>query len=350
MLKKRSFLICGIAALLSFNQVFAQAAHEPYGPDTGWHPEGHNLFEIGSADGKYRLGFRGLLQQNNQFTIKPNSTDKKWQPDFDMNLNNAGFGIYGSLHPRLTYLFQLAVIDNKDVQVPNFYANLLGFRDWLQVRIGKFSTPFTRYQLMSPAQTQFYNHHEAQTTFKVGDDVGFMVHNGFDRTYEWALALVNSGIVGRFGYNHGDINGYELVDFTGGGLRFGVAGNGALVHKKFSFKNFKVGADAIVKYEGFSSNGAFYYDYKLPDVPKGDGTHTWGFGIDAGYLLKKHYEPTIRFSLNKSPSANLGSEILGGFNYYLYGHHLKAQGYAGVKLTDQTIQQWLAGVQLQLAI
>lgn len=331
MQKIRAYLVCATVALMAFGQAVAQSPTK---------------FELASADGKYKLGFKGLLQENNRIDYTNGSKDT----DFSMELNRARISLYGhALDPRLSFYVQTAWEKN-NVDLSDYYLNL-NFNDrYFNLRIGKFTTPFSREQLIGNTHTRFYNASAAADMYKLPavHDVGLMIHNGHHNDFEYALALVSQGIVARIGFNQNGIDGYDYVDWNGGDLRFGIAASGYLHtdYKSTKINDARASADFIAKVGHFAVNGAFYYQY---DKPIDEVAHNLGASVELGYLIKKVAEPALRYSWIKLAKINQ-HEILGGVNYYVYGHNFKVQTYAGPRLEDKDITSWVGGVQVQLAI
>jgi len=368
MQRKTAFILCAMATFLAFDQAMAQSSHDAItGPDPDLSVEAFRAskFEILSPGGRFRLGIRGHLQENNEF-IYIKSGEKK---NLNIELNRARLSIYGDiLHPSLTYLFQLGYEqpqrlsldqDSNNYKAPgsdylrDYYLNWAGNERYAQLRIGKFRTPFSRQQLMSTTQMQFYDQSEANNSFQItesGRDVGIMAHNGFYHPLEWAFAVVSHGLVGRLGYNHNNIDGYDFVDWKGTGLRYAGAVNGFL-HLDYltaSVDDIRLGVDGVVKIRRFSTNGAFYYQNKT--LANKNHENRFGAGADVGYLIHRYLEPVARYSWTKmGPTSPNAHEILLGLNYYIYGHHLKIQSYGGVNVTDKDWNKWLLGVQIQFA-
>lgn len=375
--RKLAFLVCAIAGLMSVNQAFAQSSHDAAtGVDADMPDTSSGIFEVGSPDGKFKLGFRGHLQENNKISYLPANDGKV---AVRLYLNRARFSVYGNaFDPSLTYLFQTG-FEKKDSAEQNgppelntknnswpvpgtdflydYYVNAACHKEYLQLRIGKFRTPFSRQQLMSTSQMQFYDPNAASDYFQITDsgrDVGIMAHNGFHNPFEWALAAVSNGLVARIGFNHNGIDGYEMADFTGGALRFAIAVNGFMHTDYTSAKldDLRGGVDFIAKVNGFSTNGAFYYQRETKE--KMAAENRMGGGLDLGYLINGKIEPVLRGSWMKRTEKGANeTEGLLGLNYYLYGHHMKVQGYAGTKIdfgNEMKINKWLGGVQVQFAI
>jgi hypothetical protein len=366
MQKKQAFFVCATMALMWLNQALAQSSYDKMaGSSENSVGASSSKFEIYSSDEKYKLGFKGYLQQNTNYQYRPEGINKH---DFNININRARFSIYGSLFdPKLTFLFQtgferdelISVIPLKYTSsgssyLRDYYLNV-AYNRYSNFRIGKFSAPFSRQFIVPATQMQFYERSLAGRHFQLTQgnrDVGLMIYNGiWNYPYEYALAVVSNGIVARVGYNYNKIDGYDMVDWSGGGLRFGVAANGFLHsdYKSAMLDDIRVGADFILKFASFSANGAFYYQRHKPDAS--DAAHNLGGGMDAGYLISKKYEPVIRYSWIKFADPNTHRhEIFGGVNYYFYGHNLKLQAYAGANLVGTKLDKTLAGLQFQFAI
>lgn len=361
------FLLGALIALISTNQAFAQSSHDAVsGAEADMPADGMNEFAIASSDGKYKMRFRGHLQQNNRFTYMA-KTEKK---DVDIEIKRARFTVTGhAFDPRLTYLLQTGFENDAPVARPadtmtspgahflrDYYFNVACNPENFHVRVGKFRTPFSRQQLMSTSQMQFYDQSNANNEYQLtntGRDVGIMFHNGFHNPLEWALAAVSNGVVARLGVNHNGIDGYEMTDFTGGDLRFAVAANGFIHtdYKTAKLDDMRGGADFIAKLHGFSTNGAFYYQYAKKEG-QAAANHNYGAGADLGYLIHKKFEPVARYSWVKGAGDRTPHvhEVMAGVNYYIYGHHLKVQGYGGTQLANKEINKWTGGLQFQFAL
>ncbi len=283
-----------------------------------------------------------------------------------MELKRARIVLHGhAFNPSWTYLIQAGFEKPKTTDaearigsniLKDYYFNM-GFHErYAHLRIGKFLTPLSRQQMMSNT----FDESEASKWFSDnirvnGRDVGLMVHNSHRHWLEYAVAAVSSGLYGRLGYNHNNIDGYDPVDWHGGGLRFGIAKSSFLHfdYKSAKFEDFRTTIDAIAKIAGFAANAAFYW--KIKRIKKNEtemeAIHGFGAGADLGYLIKGNIEPIFRYSWYKDADpAQQNHEILAGVNYYTYGHHLKLQGYVGADLQGKDMNKWKLGVQLQFAL
>lgn len=321
-----------------------------------------NRFELKSANDKFTLGFKGYLQQNNNFSYSVPTKSSTML----MEIKRARFSIYGNAFTKsISYLFQTGFEGEPRSQLLNrtaskapgwdllkdYYVNIAMDKKDIQVRIGKFKAPFSRQQLISASQMQFYDHHIVTEEFQLtntGRDVGIMVHNGINRRIEWAVAALSHGLSGRVGINHNSIDGYETTDFSKRDLRIAGAINGFIAtdYGSHFFNDARIGADFIAKMQGFSTNGAVYLKRKAHDD---DSEVSVGAGLDFGYLVNDHLEPVIRTAwLNDHMGNNL--ELLAGLNYYEIAHNLKAQIYSGIGVKGNRFDKFTAGLQFQFAI
>lgn len=357
-MQKRNVVLLGLLALGLCSQSTAET-FEQWSKTEKEIDRSKSALEIKSADGDFSIGFNGYLQQNNVFSYSPGGNAPS-KSDFDVELNAARIGFYGTaFHPSLTYFIQTdfsremaptAGGKGSSGYLRDYYLNWEAYKK-IQLRIGKFGMPFARQSMVLGSHTQFYRPNIASAGFllnNTGKDVGIMVHNGRNEQIEWAVAAVSNGLVARVGYNHNGIDGYELTDFNGGPLRFAVGLNGLaqIDYRSPNLDDLRAGMDFLVKVSHFSSNGAFFYKYKKEATA---ATHGVGAGVDFGYLMHDRYEPVLRYGFAKEGKFS-GHEILAGFNYYIYGQHLKVQAYAGTEIAGGDIGKWLGGAQFQFAL
>lgn len=351
MQRKKAFLICAMAALMSMNHANAESLE-----DAG-------KFEIRSAAGDFRIAIGGLMTQTLDVEYRKNVKDDQNAWGLNFNLDRARLRLYGSaFDPALTYLLQLQFEKDREdleralVNVPpgKGSVHLLDAsiswalnREWLHLATGKFAVPGSRQQVIAAAKTQFLKSSKLLRQFDATEpynrDVGFLVHNAYDNPLEYAVALVSNGIAARLGYNYGPLDGYNAVDFVGGDLRFGVGASGFF--KSDYMKNIGdrmvASADYMVKIKHFASNGAFY----LERVNK---ENSFGAGLDAGYLINQKWEPIVRYAWAKPGEHH--HEIMAGLNHYFYGHNVKAELYLGTEIYGSDMKNVLGGVGLQLSL
>jgi len=356
--RKTAFLVCAMAALISFNN--AHAAPPPNSDQA--------IFEVKSADGNYRLGFSALLQPRLEFAHYKKAKDDKDKNKLNFDINRARFGFYGNVFdPSLTFLFQAQFEDDrvkrdtykykgselKEAHLTDYSVNWAFSQEFFHIAAGKFIVPVARQQVMSPAKYQFATALETNRYFAIAPlendirDIGVMFHNGWNNPFEYALAVVSKGVAARLGYNYNGIDGYDAVDLSGGDFRFAFGVSGFLYRPSLmstQFEHATASADFIIKAHGFATNGVFYYNWRKN---KDAGM---GAGIDLGYLIGGSVEPVLRYGWYK-PGTEAVHEIMAGLNYYAFGHNLKTQLYGGVALNSKLdVHPIIAGLQLQFAL
>lgn len=361
MYRKTAFLVCAMAALISFNN--AHAAPPP-NSDQG-------IFEVKSADGNYKLGFSALLQTRLEFANYQKAKGDQDKNKLNFDIPRARFGFYGNVFdPNLTFLFQ-AQFENeqarrksdykakgelKEAHLTDFSVNYAFSQEFFHIAAGKFKVPLARQLVMSPAKYQFNSPIESYREFSLAAnevtirDIGIMFHNGWNNPLEYALAVVRSGVAARLAYNFNGIDGYDAVDLSGGDFRFALGVSGflyrpSLMSSKFAHVN--ASADFIIKAHGFATNGFYFYDWRKDEEAR------MGGGLDLGYLIAGSWEPALRFGWDK-PGPEHAFEALVGLNYYAFGHNLKTQLYSGLGLNSKfginNNVPIVAGLQLQFAL
>jgi hypothetical protein len=349
--KKTAFLLYTLAALISFSQAHAdpyyhyeRSSHSPHA-DSG-------TFEIKSADNNYRIGLNALLQPRLSYEFDKNK-DKDNKNNLSFDLGHPRIGIHGNaFDPALTYLFQVE-FRQKDFSLIDYSVNWACNQRYFHVALGRFALPFSRQRVISPAKYQFYqalgSHADLQISIPNARDVGLMLHNGYNNSFEYALAVMNEGITGRLAYNFNGIDGYEPVDFVGGAPRFAFGLSGHLPRKNLlstEFNNILGSADFIFKAHGFSTNSVLYY--KL-EKNKTKNNHRLGAGIDLGYLVNNMWEPVLRYEWSK-PDEGHRHRIQAGLNIYTFGHNFQTQLYAGTTLKGKEVNPINAGLLVQFAL
>jgi hypothetical protein len=245
----------------------------------------------------------------------------------------------------------------------------------LVLRVGQFKRPFSRQQITSTGSMLMIERTPLDGYFGAGRDIGLMAHNkikksprfeyaagaffgstfslpgtlggeftddaGDFRTTEhaWQELQAEAGpaLVGRVGVNHGDVKAYQETDFSGGGLRFGVATGGmfdAGLHEGGVPR--AVGAvDAIAKAHHFTVNGAAFLGSTTQGERFDARPESLGAYLQAGYLLFDHVQPAIKVGriLSSAPEAGL-QEYMVGINAYVLGDQLKWQTDAGTLIYD----------------
>jgi hypothetical protein len=343
MLKTKTYLI---AALLGLASVGASAADDEgnriFQADNTIYNDNTSRLVFQTEDRSSSLGVKLLLQEHLAFTKA-----KGENLDFGVGIPRARVKLFGqALNPKLTYFLQAkleAVKAEKLEVLEDFFINYAVYPRHFHIRAGKFGTPFSRNYLVPRAQMRFPTDNLAGHKFKLKSDVGVMAHSGLSHPIEWALAVVDNGVVGRIGYNHSGIDGFELVDFAGGDFRYAAALSGfaGTDWKTQAFGDMRGAADFIAKYRHVAGHSEFY-------VGKWDKVTRYGLNADVGYLINRHWEPALHYSWYRDAASQHEAAL--GVNYYFYGHHLQLQGYAGADFGADAIKQYKAGAQLQFAI
>ncbi len=295
--------------------------------------------------------------------------------------------------PDLSYAFQ-ADFGKGSVALKDFYVDYGILPKVLHVRVGQYKRPFSRQQITSSGKQELVDRAITDKAFHAGRDIGLMFHNQYEKspTFEYAVGIFNgtgdsshfsgdavvdpttgegevtSGkfsnvpaqhhplVVGRVGYNHGDLKGYSEADLEGGDLRFGVALGGLADFDadQDDATALRGNLDFIVKVQGFSATGGFYVSSRQTGEDFGDRAYdAAGYHLQAGYVIAEHWQPVVRYAfVEPSGSDNAREEILGGLSIYPHGHHLKWQTDAGVVGVEGSAGPTVDGIvrsQLQLA-
>jgi len=354
-------------------------APKPPAPSAGFDAKG---FFVQSEDGVNRLevGFR--VQP--RFTYEVRSGKAKDRSYFAVNRGD--LRLSGNvLAKELGYKFE-ADFGKGTVALRDFYADYAFIPGAFQLRVGQFKKPWSRQGIASSGNLQTTDRAISDSAFGSGRDQGIMLHNAFDKSpaFEWALGLFNGTgekpwftdakgetaapvkgtitgaadddgvvtgtstgtvasdakftlvpknarpqLVGRLGFNHGDVKGYSEADLEGGPFRLGVAASGSIDFDSDGGNDSeaKTQIDAILKVEGFSFTGGYY----ISSAQAGAGFGDRAFGKSAyhaqlGYVIAGKVEPVVRISqLFKAGPANNESEYTAGIGFYPFKHSFKWQ-------------------------
>ncbi len=310
-----------------------------------------------TEDGKYAAKL-GLRTQFRFETLRPTEEGAEFQSKF--SVNRIRLALDGHVHGKDNrYKLEVALDDAgsytfvKDAFVERKVSSV-----WL--RVGQWKRPYSRQELTSDFASEFNERSIANEFGGGGRDVGFAVHNDYEKSpegLEWVVGIFNgfaggsdrptqtagsSGsvsrptnlpadfgptIVVRAGYNFGKIKGYSETDVEGGGLRYSVAAS-----YKVSFANFTYGdqeekvdnfshaaqADAILKNEGLDVSAGLYLQ-KLP----GRDTELGAVIQGGAFVTPKAAQLAARFAIIQAPGDREQIEARLAFNYFLSGHALK---------------------------
>jgi len=341
-------------------------------------------FFIQSADKNFKLVFKNRVQTRFSWETA-NGFDELTDDEMNFAIQRARLTMKGHVFSDdIKFKFQTDYGKGR-ASLKDFYVNFkLG--KGLHVRLGQWKRPFSRQYLTSSGKQEFVDREITDDAFGRGRDVGFAVHNNYEKspTFEWVIGVFNgtgvksslsgdvevdidtgegditSGkftnvpdqlnptVVARVGYNHGGIKGYSEADLEGGGFRFSVGASvRAALNVLDDSRDMELAAqgDFIMKMSGLSLSGAFYYD---------DAQMYMGFHTQLGYVLNKKYQPVVRYArLNPDGDENDSQEIAGGVSVYFYGHKLKWQTDVGARMQDvpgaDGETEYLVRSQLQLS-
>ncbi|HEU5073078.1 MAG TPA: porin [Polyangiaceae bacterium] len=275
----------------------------------------------------------------------------------------------------------------------DFYFDYCVFDDMLCIRPGQFKRPFSRQQIVSDSNFELVDRSITDRAFGGSRDIGLMLHDNYEKspTFEYAIGIFNgtgdrstftgSGTADtttgdvevtsgsftnvpsmwrpalglRLGYNHGGIKGYSEGDLEGGDLRFGIAGS---LETHFDADNtddslIKGEADLVLKYAGFSINGAVYRTSQQDGEGFGDrATGDGGAHVQLGYVIAKMFQPVVRYGIvdpRHEQSNNIEEEFAAGLSIYFAGHDLKWQNdLTGLNHNSDDTTDWQFRSQAQL--
>lgn len=322
-----------------------------------------SLFLVGigynaNAEGKLTIRSddnKNTMTINSELGVRYGFKRENDKNDIDFELTKSALKFSGQFFDeKLTYLFKTANFhelkfkDDKITMLSKYYIDYV-FCKSLAKRVGKFDLPFARESLSiiglstgSLVSEKFQPHKNK--------GVGVLVHNGTEGQIEYMVAIVDSGVGARLGYNFGQIEGYKYSDKAGGDLRFGIglAGFSTFKYTEFKFDDNRLTLDAITKFNHFTIDGSVYYLRDSKEKVE-DNKNKFGGQLGANYLINSVFEPVVRYSFLK-PEKNYFHEVMGGFGYYLFEDHLKVQGSMGIDLSASKMQQFKTGIDLYFNI
>jgi hypothetical protein len=305
-----------------------------------WSAGYDNGFFLSSSDGLFALKIGGRMQARLSMAVFESGP-----ADIAFSVPIARLKLDGHVASTdLTYTVQVDFGDG----VASLKDALMDYTicdGWFHVRAGQFKRPFSRQQINSTAHLTFVDRASTDADFDAGRDIGVSFHNGYGdgNNFEYHVGLFNGAagaqftprLVARLGYNYGGINGYVESDRTGGDFRFAVGAGAQIDFDADDKKDAAVRAnvDFLMKIAGFAASGAFYMHMAQTggDGPLGDQElQSLGLHAQASYLIADMFEVAARFEmLDPDGDDNNTMVILGGFNVYAFGDHLKWQIDAG---------------------
>ena len=316
---------------------------------TGWSDIGDGFGEANTSTfiRRARLKFDG-------FALSP-----KLKYKLELGLSNrdiAGASIYNKNTPR--YILD-AVIKW------NFYEN---FVLWA----GQTKLPGNRERVISSANLQLVDRSLLNATFNIDRDVGLQLRHHFTigeqflvrEIFSWAQGEGRNIVTGNLG-GHQYTGRLEFLpfgkfkgkgDYKGGGLtreekpKLAVGASydfnnnavktrsnqGSYMTNDIGYYETNISTvfiDAIVNYKGFSFMGEYSNrDAEDPIAKNSDGSETGdlvsegnGLNIQSGYLFKKNWELTGRYSFIDLKLSEISEQYTLGVSKYIVGHKLKVQ-------------------------
>lgn len=339
---------------------------------------------FGTEDGKYEVKL-ALRTQFRFESTRPTEDGAEFANRF--SVNRIRFQMEGNVHGKDNrYKMEVAFDDAgsfsfvKDAYVERKVSNV-----WM--RVGQWKRPYSRQELTSDFASEFNERSIANEFAGGGRDVGFAIHNDYEKSpegLEWVVGIFNGfaggsdrpsqsatttcttdpvtnavrcntsvgrpsnipadfgpTFVARAGWNIGKIKGYSETDVEGGALRLAVAASykvslANFVHDDEGSKagNFSHAAqvDAILKNEGLDVSVGAYLQ-SLPGLDM-----QFGGLLQGGYFLSpKKTQIAARFAMHQTNADDRNQlEIRAAFNYYLSGHALKLVNEVGyLQLTGE---------------
>jgi phosphate-selective porin OprO and OprP len=340
------------AIAASLVAVFATVPHATAQEGTAVASTGYDKgFFIESADGAFSLKTQARVQFRWSFTSALEDTMEESRDNDSLFAVQRGRLTLGghAFTEDLGYKLQVD-FGRGSVALKDYYVDYRIGGDAL-VRFGQYKRPFSRQQITSSGNQELVDRAITDAYYRAGRDAGVMLHNNYEKSpeLEWAVGLFNGtgeniipgrtmdapdtfnpALVGRIGYNQGDVKGYSEADLDGGPLRFGVAASvlGELDTDRDNASGIRSEFDYIVKAEGFSSTGGLYFattqDGKGFRNQTGDAL---GFHLQAGYTVDKTHQVVGRYALIAPQADDAGNlqEVSLGYSLYLFGHGFKWQ-------------------------
>ena len=331
-------------------------------PGTAGYDKG---FYLRDADDKYSLKINARVQPFYKLTFDREPLDFKNA----FEIRRARLVLEGHIHSKaLTYKLQTD-FGKGFLTLKDFHFDAEVARGtWL--RAGQWKRPFSRQQINSSGRLEVTDRSITNDAFLGSRDIGVAVHNNYEKSpdLEWVVGVFNgtgeaprftptvdpvTGAVtggaftnvpgklrpvwvARVGITRGGIKGYSEADLEGGPLRYAVAANVAVEgdNDDDDRSQQRVGADFVVKAEGFSATGGFYVMAEQTDLSLTDQElASLGFHLQAGYMLTPKLQAVARYALvdARRDETKDQQEIAVTGNYYAFGHDAKLQG--GVRLT-----------------
>ncbi len=314
-------------------------------------------FFIHSADGHNALSIQGR--------VLPRYTSESKVASGTRNGTNS-FEIHDALLVLEGYTFSKQVqyeaeinFGGGSVALENFYSDLeLGP---VQLRVGQFTRPFSRQQIISSGAQEFDDRAITDKAFGAGRDIGLAIHDDYTKSppFEWAFGIFNGTgeapqftgtvdpdtnavtgafsnvpvkfkpvFVGRVGANFNKIKGYSEGDLEGGAPRAAVAAS-AYVEGDVDndhAKAMRFEADSVFKAYHFEADLALYQETAQRMEWTDGAHHQRGFHTQASYAIDGHHLIGARFAVVVPEQAHAyTTETTFGYSLFMNGHDLKWQ-------------------------
>ncbi|MBN2527457.1 MAG: hypothetical protein JXR76_13775 [Deltaproteobacteria bacterium] len=342
-------------------------------PDTSGTTGYDGGFFIKTNDGNFKLKINGRMKARWNFVndelrvadpvTNESGTNHTMHSNFELPYARVILAGH-AFDPRLGYVLYWDFSSNKPIYA---LATWTFIPKKLQIKVGLFKRPISRWYLTSSAKRGFIRE-------PIGDiggslDIGVQLSNDFEKAkgLEWAVGVFNGGayggpmnntgshvshkytpemaelggdfapvVVGRIGFNNG-IKGYDDTDFAGGPFRYGVGFSASTefnhdgnereeTHKTVHYLSL----DGMIKMSGLTlsaavtlQNQALEYFWDTDEDSSQNGLALIGSYLQGGILLKEHFEPTWRYSFihKYDVKDDLQQEITGGLTIHFFGNH-----------------------------
>jgi len=212
-------------------------------------------FEISSPDsgtvlklqfaGQLRVDFESLDQGADKCRIEELFMKaRRLRPTITVNV----------LKPNLSFRLHLSTAPNS-LELMDFYFNYKADQH-LQFRYGQYKVPFTRYRIQSFQRLTFVDWAIVTKSFGAERQMGFALHNGYERPPQWGYVLgVFTGVNARAShavylpeiYGEDIVNPSNLAD-PGPTARFHPE---LFLHVSYNVRNIRVQSDTDEKRGGF---------------------------------------------------------------------------------------------------
>lgn len=327
-------------------------------------------FFVGTPDGNSQLRINGLLQPRLTVDIPDNNPNNitATMAVQRAQLELSGYVLSKNISFNLKPEFGQSFVFLKDA-----YLNYAFLPGAIELRAGQFKRPFSRQELSGDWKQGLVDRGLTNAEFGGGRDIGFVLHNNIEKSpaVEYSVGvfdgsadkpifagdvdltgdgkqslsnvkisnvpkLLNPTVVGRIGFNFGDVKGYNELDTDSSPMRFGVA------LSLFDQIDLSGNQEGIVRAEVDGIVKALGGDFSAAVYLGGDqyGNYNWeqdlntiGTHLQAGYMIMDVVHPAIRYDF---VGTDVGSEheITGGITVLLMGQNAQLQ-IDGSLLLDQ---------------